>query len=86
MNRKLADESYTGDEYLIGIKIYFSLVKIGVMRLFNSSTEFKFRWKKNISKYHWHDFCLHFNDNKKFQKLSCLKSENKVSSKNKVYI
>lgn len=43
MNRKLADESYTGDEYLIGIKIYFSLVKIGVMRLFNSSTEFKFR-------------------------------------------
>lgn len=46
MNRKLADESYTGDEYLIGIKIYFSLVKIGVMRLLNSSTEFKFRFLK----------------------------------------
>lgn len=46
MNRKLADESYTGDEYLIGIKIYFSLVKIGVMRLFNSRTEFKFRFLK----------------------------------------
>lgn len=46
MNRKLADESSTGDEYLIDIKTYFSLVKIAAIKISDSSMEFKFRLKK----------------------------------------
>lgn len=48
MNRKLADESSTGDEYLIGIKVYFSLVKIGVTKLFYSRRNSNLDGIKNI--------------------------------------